>query len=59
MCKPRLTISLSIWAGWVDGAYGGVENLVFDLAAATGQLRTSYLVGVEYGVFSGCDLHFS
>ncbi len=40
------------------GAHGGVENLVFDLAAATGQLRTSYLVGVEYGVFAGCVWHF-
>ena len=59
MCVQRLSISLSIWAGWVDGAYGGVENLVFDLAAATGQLRTSYLVGVEYGVLFGCNLHFS
>ena len=54
----KLSIALSIGAGWVDGASGGVENLVFDLAAATGQLRTSYLVGVEYGVFPGCVLHF-
>ena len=31
----------------------GVENLVFDFAAATGQLRTSYLVGVEYRLLWG------
>ena len=36
----------------------GVENLVFDFAAATGQLRTSHLVGVEYRLLWGCDLRF-
>ena len=35
------------------GGRGG-ENLVFDFATATGQLRTSHLVGVEYGLLPGC-----
>ena len=56
-CVPRVYT-----VGWVFivGVYSGpgVENLVFDFAAATGQLRTSHLVGVEYRLLWGCDLRF-
>ena len=53
-------MSISVYICGEVGEVGGpgVENLVFDFAAATGQPRTSHLVGVEYRLLWGCDLRF-
>jgi hypothetical protein len=54
ICVP-LTIYRELAGGLGDL---GVENLVFDFAHPSGALRTSHLVGVEYGVLLGCVWRF-